>query len=126
MTEPVYTVKDAYGKPLSELTAPEGWEFTGEFKIPKWEYWLTLDGCMAGKNTYPQNGPRLILHKARLKRIIFEEIATIKEGERYNMQGWQKGVTVGVTGENYMVPVDPRWIAPYGGVTIYSRREEEF
>jgi hypothetical protein len=62
------TVKDVYGAPLSDLRAPEGWEFTGEFRPPlRGERFLRIDFVGAidtSADDYLRNHPRLLLKKA--------------------------------------------------------------
>jgi hypothetical protein len=60
------TVKDVYGAPLSDLRAPEGWEFTGEFRPPlRGERFLRIDfvGAIDTSDDYASNHPRLIMKK---------------------------------------------------------------
>lgn len=121
MTEPVYTVKDAYGKPFAELTPPEGWEFTGEFREPGNDWWLCLSSPPAAVRnitTYAHSAPRLILRRVKRKRVVFEEIARrheVKEGEwvaePHRETIWRASCTYGAISEL---------------MYIYSRREEEF
>jgi len=73
------TVESVYGKPLDQLSAPKGWEFTGKFRPPKaGECWLSSQGPY-----YSAVGPlsrdgnanalRLILRKAPpRRRLVFD------------------------------------------------------
>jgi hypothetical protein len=69
-------VKEIYGKSFSELKAPEGWEFTGEFRIPfvgvDWLMYSSggIDNCVVEYVV-----PRLIVRKkAPPRRVVFEVI----------------------------------------------------
>lgn len=70
------TVKDVYGAPLSDLRAPEGWEFTGEFRPPlRGERFLRIDfvGAIDTSDDYESNHPRLLLKKAPTVEDIYGE-----------------------------------------------------
>lgn len=122
MTEPVYTVRDAYGKPFSELTPPEGWEFTGEFRVPlSHEDWLSSyePKITSRVQTFPTLWcPRLILRQIKRKRIIFEEIARRHEAEHneWVSRSETKSDPWQVCGHYRDVKI----------LIIFSRREEEF
>lgn len=122
MTEPVYTVQQAYGKPFAELMPPEGWEFTGEFREPGNEYWLCLSSppaAVGSITTCAHSAPRLILRRVTRKRIIFEEIARrceVKAGE------WASGVL----DNSLWINSSPDSYLSNNQYVIYSRREEEF
>ena len=62
-------VEDVYSKPLRELKAPDGYEFTGEFRTPsKGDAWLPAEAhpshpCFPCFDTQVVRSPRLILRK---------------------------------------------------------------
>lgn len=83
-----HTIESVYGKPLGELTTPEGFEFTGEFRPPvcgehfkSAASWLNME-VLAEKN--PSNGePRLILRKVCTVRDIYgADLKDLKPPER--------------------------------------------
>lgn len=63
------TIKEVYGKDISEIKAPDGYEFTGEFREPgNEEYYLSvvdllyLYPALALRGSWSiKLGPRLIL-----------------------------------------------------------------
>jgi hypothetical protein len=82
-------VKEIYGKSFSELTAPEGWEFTGEFRagtLGEWvlgSYGPELPGVTTpvqfGTQVIPEPwesvSPRLLLReKTPPRRVVFEVV----------------------------------------------------
>lgn len=90
------TVESVYGKPLSELKAPAGWRFTGEFR-PALDYpeiFMDERGHTCSYSTPPrppheQRPPRLIL--VRCKRLVFDivdEGRGPKAGELFGGSDW--------------------------------------
>jgi hypothetical protein len=102
-------VADCYGVAFDYLAAPEGYEFSGDFRPPTaQEYWMTF--CTHAAEIGSSFAmPALILRKRpKRKRIIFEQ----------NDDGlWRKDYLSG-----HVVSAD----APgYQGLR-FNRREEEF
>lgn len=121
MVEPVYTVQQAYGKPFAELTPPEGWEFTGEFRSPlENDVSLALGVPVVAMSGAPPcaASPRLILRRVKRKRIVFEEIARRQEASDGEWVTRVDGPEA-----PWKVAGNYKAIAP---MVIYSRREEEF
>jgi hypothetical protein len=59
---PEPTIESVYGHPLTELCAPDGWLFTGEFRAPRiGDVFFTSDFHSAATAGYERSFPRLIL-----------------------------------------------------------------
>jgi hypothetical protein len=112
------TVKDIYGRPFSELTAPTGYKFTGEFE-PVTKLGIVYLGASYAKPTAltaapgDRGAPRLTLEKLPTrKRIIFEPTGEHRPAERG--EWWASEGSLYCTGAT-VYPTD-----------IYIRREEEY
>jgi hypothetical protein len=60
------TIESVYGKPIDQITPPEGWQFTGEFRAPNvGEMYLSaMTGApVEDQCAYAENPPRLILQR---------------------------------------------------------------
>lgn len=94
-------VQEVYGR---EPVAPEGWEFTGEFRPPLRGYWyLSPSGapaCAGGDHTVPY----LLLKRATtIKDIYGKELKDLKAPD-----GWR------FTGEFRRVQTTENWMDPHG------------
>jgi hypothetical protein len=80
-------IKELYGKPFNELVAPDGWEFTGEFRIPVVGVdWLMYSSGGIDNCVFEYVVPRLIVRKkAPPRRVVFEVIRenSIPKAEEY-------------------------------------------
>jgi hypothetical protein len=80
-------VRDVYGKPLEELKAPEGYEFTGEFRAPReGEPVLHVISAMHPRlhvalHDWDDDDPRLILRRRTSRRWVFEETGETRRVE---------------------------------------------
>ena len=92
------TVESTYGKPLSELKPPEGWEFTGEFRtVSGGDDFLVANCAAPACGTFyfgaaKESGPRLILRRKSKprRRWIFEETGEVRmpyPGEWFDEDG---------------------------------------
>ena len=113
------TVKDAYGAPLSDLRAPEGWEFTGEFRPPlRGEEFLGAGRAkyLDAISNFPFNCPRLIMKKLPTVESVYlgqsmEQLKqTAQELEGFKWTGVFRKVKdgdyiLGAAGGNSVVPV---------------------
>ncbi len=113
-----FTVKERYGAPFEELTPPEGYEFTGEFRPAiGTEVWLARNpgACYGQGRTDP---PVLILRpRAKRKRIIFEELpGGLPDVGCHHLYG------EGLDGQT-MFRIEPFHRIPS---KQFTRREEEF
>jgi hypothetical protein len=75
-----YTVEEVYGKPLSEIQIPEGYQVV-DFRFPnRGDYYLLYGGAIGTPDTETYYGYcRLILEKVKRKRIIFETTGEIRQ-----------------------------------------------
>ena len=110
---PVYavTISEIYGKPMNELTAPPGYEFTGEFRIVKeYELGMAIE-YLPGQFGISGKGcldPRLIICPRKRLRVVFEESPS---GDWYQR----------ASGEFYQCKADPPdWLH----TKRFNRREE--
>jgi hypothetical protein len=80
-------VREVYGKPLAELKAPEGYEFTGEFRAPReGEPVLHVISAMHPRlhvalHDWDDDDPRLILRRRTSRRWVFEETGETRRAE---------------------------------------------
>lgn len=74
------TVREVYGKCVSDITVPEGWELTGKFRPGKeCDYWLS-NGTVPTVYHWEclTNSPRLILRK-KLTPTIYSVYGKLRE-----------------------------------------------
>ena len=92
------TISDIYGKPLSELKPPDGWEFTGEFRYPvPGEAFRDSQADQHVCAPSNWNEPRLILRKVKPKselrtRIIFEPTGELRRAITGEWYGQGEGI----------------------------------
>ncbi len=117
-----FSVKDRYGAPFDYLVAPEGYEFTGEFRPAADEYALfPRDKHSASwvQRSITQLPVLILRPRPKRKRIIFEEVRRIQRGD------------FACPGEWFLYddithrPGISREATPGPGI-VMSRREEEF
>ncbi len=113
-----FSVKDRYGAPFEQLTPPDGYEFTGEFR-PASPGELSAVGYGISVGYGITLLPVLILRpRPKRKRIIFEEVRRIQRGDFACPGEW-------FLYDDITHPVISRVATPGPGI-VMSRREEEF
>jgi hypothetical protein len=86
-----WTCQEVYGKQFHELKAPQGWEFTGEFRPPDQDdFFLSAvrHADVMGPltwNTQPDDPPRLILRKQEVTDyyLKYDGVRPVDYGEYY-------------------------------------------
>lgn len=123
------TCTDIYGTSFDNLKAPDGWKFTGEFRVVQnGEYWLSnykdiarhsniISKCYYGCGQQPdETKPRLILRrvvKNKRMRFIFEPTGEVRSPEHGDFYLY----------ENMIDQACCRLVNKY---PIYTRRIEEY
>ncbi len=123
-----FSVEERYGAPFEQLTPPDGYEFTGEFRPAK-SLELSV-GHVLGKAYVCHASselPVLILRlRPKRKRIIFEEIGKVPAGAPIGGDEWYSFQSSLGYQEIFKATPASRSCTFAQNTTIYTRREEEF
>ena len=76
-------IQSVYGHPKSKLTAPEGYEFTGEFRIPKFGELCLPNGWRVMKDAQAYKWQLRDAQSPTYRRLILRELPMKKEIRRW-------------------------------------------